>query len=126
MLPTLVRRAITIIACPVVLAMTTGCAMTFDAQTLGVKATLASPATEPPAGTPFKVTRTGVFLFWGAFPVARPSLENALAGQLVGGAEVANVRIKVRSRFADVLLTVLTAGLVAPRSVTFEGVVVSR
>ena len=114
------------LTCVGALGVNAGCAMTFDAQTLGVRATLASPAAEPPAGTPFNVTRTGVFLLWGAFPVGQPSLENALAGQLAGGGEVANVRIKVRSRFADVLVTILTLGLVVPRSVTFEGVVVPR
>jgi hypothetical protein len=36
---------------------------------------------------------------------------------------VADLRIRVRSRFSDVLITGLTLGLVVPRSVTFEGVV---
>jgi hypothetical protein len=31
----------------------------------------------------------------------------------------------VRARWGDLLVTVLTAGLISPRSVTFEGVVVS-
>jgi hypothetical protein len=33
------------------------------------------------------------------------------------------VKIKVRSRWSDVLFTVLTAGLIVPRTVTYEGVV---
>jgi len=36
---------------------------------------------------------------------------------------VADVRIRVRSRWSDVLITALTAGLIVPRTVTFEGVV---
>jgi hypothetical protein len=36
---------------------------------------------------------------------------------------VADLRIQVRSRFTDVLITGLTLGLIVPRSVTFEGVV---
>jgi hypothetical protein len=36
---------------------------------------------------------------------------------------VADLRIRVRSRWSDVLLTGLTLGLIVPRTVTFEGVV---
>ena len=36
---------------------------------------------------------------------------------------IADVRIRVRSRWTDVLITALTAGLIVPRTVTFEGVV---
>ena len=43
--------------------------------------------------------------------------------QLLGGNQVANLTIKSRSRWSDVLLTVLTAGLVVPRTVTFQGVI---
>jgi hypothetical protein len=85
-----------------------GCAQTFDATTLGVPATLASPAAEPAKGDRFAVTSRAVF---------------ALAGQLGGGSGIADVKIRVRSRFSDLLITVLTAGLLVPRSVTFEGVV---
>ena len=40
------------------------------------------------------------------------------------GARVADLRIKVRARWTDLLVTGLTGGLFSPRSVTFEGVVV--
>jgi len=33
------------------------------------------------------------------------------------------VKIRVRSRWSDVLFTVLTAGLIVPRTVTVEGIV---
>ncbi len=59
-------------------------------------------------------------------PLARPNLEDVLAGQLGTGARIANLRIKVRSRWSDLLVTALTLGIVVPRSVTFEGVVVSK
>jgi hypothetical protein len=51
-------------------------------------------------------------------------VEKALAGQLVGGKRIENVRIKVRSSVGDVLLTIFTAGIIVPRSVTVEGTVV--
>lgn len=100
-----------------------GCAQSFDATTLGVPATLASTAGEPPAGDRFKVSSKAVFGLWGLARFKEPSLRKALASQLGGGGGVADVKIRVRSRWNDVLFTVLTAGLVVPRTVTFEGVV---
>ena len=100
-----------------------GCAQSFDATTLGVPATLASPAGQPPEGERFAVTSRAVFGFWGILRFKQPSLRKALAAQLGGGSGVADVKIRVRSRWSDLLISVLTAGLVVPRSVTFEGVV---
>jgi hypothetical protein len=100
-----------------------GCVQTFDTAALGVPVTMASPAGQPTEGTPFKVTAHSVFAFWGLTRIKEPSLRKALAAQLVGGGGVADLRIKVRSRFPDVLATIFTAGLLIPRSVTYEGVV---
>jgi hypothetical protein len=60
---------------------------------------------------------------WGAFTVSAPGLEDVIAGQVGAGASVANLRIRVRARWSDLLITTLTAGLFSPRTVTFEGVV---
>jgi hypothetical protein len=109
------------------LALTVGgCALTFDATELGVPATLAESAQAPPEGTPFKVTKHPVYLLWGLTAVSRPNVEDVLVGQTGTGARIANLRIKVRTRLPDLLVTVLTVGVIAPRSVTFEGVVVPR
>jgi hypothetical protein len=99
------------------------CAQTFDARTLGVPVTLSSPAEKPAEGARFRVTSGAVFAFWGIAKLKEPSLRRALAAQLAGGKGIADVRIRVRSRFTDLLVTALTAGLIVPRSVTFEGVV---
>ena len=104
-------------------ALLTGCAETFDATTLGVPVTLASPAGTPPSGDQFRVTTRAVFGFWGLARLKQPSLQKALGAQLGGGSGIANVKIRTRSRFSDLLFTVLTAGLIVPRSVTFVGVV---
>lgn len=98
--------------------------MAFDAGTLGVKASLAEPAGATVEGTPFVINKKAVFLALGIIPANRPSLDNALAGQLIDGSEVTDVRIRVRTRWTDLLVSLLTAGMVIPRSVTFEGVVV--
>ena len=107
------------------LALTvSGCALTFDATDLGVPTSLAEPAQTPPQGESFRVTKHPVFLFWGLLGAARPNAEDVLAGQAGTGARIANLKIKVRARWSDLLVTGLTAGLISPRSVTFEGVVV--
>lgn len=109
------------------LALTVGgCALTFDATELGVPATLAESAQAPPEGTPFKVTKHPVYFLWGLTAVSRPNVEDVLASQTGTGARIANLRIKVRTRLPDLFVTVLTVGVIAPRSVTFEGVVVPR
>jgi hypothetical protein len=109
-----------------ILAMTAplaGCATTFDARTLGVPVTLASPAGQPPEGSRFTLTSRAVYGLWGLTKLKEPSLRKALAAQLGGGSGIADLKIKVRSRWSDILITALTAGLIVPRAVTFEGIV---
>jgi hypothetical protein len=101
-----------------------GCVHTFDTTTLGVPATMSVAADQPVEGSRFQVTSRAVYAFWGLAKVKDPSLRKALAAQLAGGRRIVNLKIKVRSRWNDVLLTVLTAGLLVPRAVTYEGVVV--
>ena len=102
-----------------------GCALTFDSSALGLPVSLAEAAQNPPpSGDAFKITRHPIFLAWGVFTVGAPNLEDVLAGQVGTGTRVTNLRIRMRLRWSDLLLTVLTLGIVSPRSVTMEGVVV--
>jgi hypothetical protein len=117
------RRALPALPALLVLSLLTGCAHTFDATTLGAPVTVASPAGQPAQGDRFSVSSRSVFGFWGLLRYKEPSLRKALAAQLAGGSGVADLRIRVRSRWSDVLITGLTLGLIVPRSVTFEGVV---
>lgn len=103
-----------------------GCALTLDTAHLGVPVTLAGPAQQPDSGTPFRVTRHAIYFLIGLVPVTQPNLEDVLAGQVGTGARITNLRVKVRSRWSDVLVTGLTLGLVVPRTVTFEGVVAGK
>ena len=105
------------------LAAVAACSLTLDTRTLGVPAAMAAPAAAPAAGQHFSVTSHAIYGFWGLFQIKQPSLQRTLAGQLVGGKGVSDLRIRVRSSPTDVLLTVLTGGLIVPRAVTFEGVV---
>lgn len=104
----------------------TGCALTFDATHLGVPVTMAGPPQSTPGGTPFHVTRHPVYLFLGLARVGTPDLEDVLEGEVGSGAGVQNLRINVAASPTDVLFTVLTLGLISPRTVTFEGEVVAH
>jgi hypothetical protein len=105
---------------------TAACSYTLDATGLGVPTTLAERGSAQPQGTPFRVTRHPVYVFWGAFAAGSMNLEDVLAGQAGPGTSLANVRVRVRSTVLDVFFTALTVGLIAPRTVTIEGVVVQR
>jgi len=104
---------------------TSGCTMTFDAAHLGVTATMAEPAQAPP-GAAFKVTKHPLYLGWGLFQIGETNLDDLLAGQLGAGGSIAGLKIKVRSTLFGGIITFLTVGLIAPRSVTYEGVVVPK
>ena len=110
-----------------VLALTlSGCALTLDSTHLGVPVELAGAAQRPDSGTPFRVTKHAIYMLLGLVQVAQPNLEDVLAGQVGAGTRITNLRVKVRSRWSDLLVTGLTLGLVVPKSVTFEGVVVGQ
>jgi hypothetical protein len=119
------RSASSALALPVLLLLPPlgGCAHTFDATALGVPAAMATGAGQNVEGSRFRVTSRAVYGLWGVLTIKEPSLRKALSAQLVGGSGITNLRIEVRSRWSDVLITALTAGLIVPRAVTYEGVV---
>jgi hypothetical protein len=119
------RHPPSVLVLPVLLLLAPlgGCAHTFDATKLGTPVTMATAAGQTAEGSRFRVTSRALFAFWGVLKIKEPSLRKALAAQLGGGSGIADLRIKVRSRWSDVLVTALTAGLVVPRAVTYEGVV---
>lgn len=116
------RRTILVLA---LLLAGSGCATTFDSTRLGVPVTMAAPAGQIPEGAEFRITKRSLHGLFGLVSISQPSLQDALAAQLVGAQGIANMRIRVRSRWSDVLITLLTLGLLTPRSVTFEGVVIN-
>jgi hypothetical protein len=61
---------------------------------------------------------------WGLFSAGEPNLDDLLAGQLGPGTGLAQVRIKSRMRWSDLLFTAMSFGFLSPRTVTFEGVIV--
>lgn len=117
-----VTRALTLL----LLAAITACSQTFDAATLGVPVTMAAAPGEAVQGKPFRVSSHTVHGLWGLVTVSQASLRKGLAAQLVGADQVANLKIKTKSRWLDVVLTGLTLGLLVPRTVIYEGVVIGR
>lgn len=100
-----------------------GCAQTFDATRLGVPVTMASAAGAPPDGDKFTLYSHSTYALWGVIQISQPSLKKSLAAQIGPATGVANLQIKVYSGFTDVLITILTAGIVVPRTVKFEGII---
>ncbi len=120
------RRAKRALAALVLAMSLSGCAVHFDASQLGVPVTMASPAGQPATGEAFRVTSRATFGFFGLVSLSQPSIERALAAQLLDGQGVADLKIKVRSRWSDILISAITLGLIVPRAVTYEGVIVPR
>ena len=100
-----------------------GCALTLDATSLGVPASMASRAQQPAVGDTFNIHTRMTYFLWGAIPGQAPNLERTLAGQLGGGRAVQDLRIRVSHGWSDILITVLTVGLVDPVTVRFQGVI---
>lgn len=117
-------RPLTTLAVCALLLGTGGCATTYDATHLGVPVALADAAQAPAAGTPFTVTKHPVFVMWGLLDSGQPNLDDLLTCQVGTGTSLAQVRIRSRMRWSDLLVTVLSAGFLSPRSVTVDGVIV--
>lgn len=111
---------------PLLLLAGTGCTQVFDATSLGVPVTMAAPPADVSPGKPFKMTAHTVHGLFGLVTLSQASLRKGLATQLVGGEQVAGLKIRTKSRWFDVVITGLTLGLIVPRTVTYEGIVVGR
>ncbi|HYK09718.1 MAG TPA: hypothetical protein VEV39_02875 [Gemmatimonadales bacterium] len=118
-------RPLRTLAALTLLLGTGACAATYDATHLGVPISLADVTGGPANGTPFSVTKHPVYVMWGLMSASEPNLDDLLSGQLGPGAGLAQVRIHSRMRLTDLFVTVISAGFLSPRSVTFEGVIVA-
>ena len=99
------------------------CALTFDAHSLGANVSMAQVPDSTQCTAPFRERKKAVFFLWGLLAGSRPSMEHVLEGQVTGTQSVGNLRIHVRSRFTELLITGLAAGLIVPRSVRCGGCV---
>lgn len=104
------------------LALTSACALNYDTRALGIPVTMAAPAAGAVPGDTFNVTTRAVHVFWGLAAVRNPSLQHALSNQMGTSTGVANLTIRSRKKLPDVLLTVLTLGVLSSTAVTYQGV----
>ena len=110
-----------------VLAGTAGCVtQSFDATSLGVPATMATAPADLPEGKAFRASSHTLHGLFGLISISQANLKKGLSHQLVGGTGVAQLKITTKSRWSDLLITALTLGLIVPRTVTYEGIVVGR
>ena len=107
----------------VVCSLVAGCALEFNARSLGVPVTMATPAGQSVPGDTFNITTHAVHVFWGLASAKQPNLRESIAGQLGAGGGVNNLAIHSRMRWSDVLVTALTLGVISSTSVTYSGVV---
>ncbi|HEU5220331.1 MAG TPA: hypothetical protein VFU23_16845 [Gemmatimonadales bacterium] len=111
---------------PLMLLTTAGCTQVFDSTTLGVPVSMSAAPGDVPAGKPFKVSGHTVHGLFGLITFSQANLRKGLATELVGADQVANLKIRTKSRWFDIVITGITLGLVVPRTVTYEGVVIGR
>ena len=116
-----VRRGLVVPAAACLLL--SGCAMRFNARSLGVPVTMAAPAGQGLPGDTFNVTLHAVHFFWGLAPGSQPDLQHVLAGQLGTGGSISNLDIRVRRRWSDLLVSAITLGFISSTSVTYSGIV---
>jgi hypothetical protein len=102
------------------------CTQVFDATTLGVPVTMSAAPGDLPPGKAFKMTGHTVHGLFGLVTFSQANLRKGLATQMVGADQVANLKIKTKSRWFDLIITGITLGLVVPRTVTYEGIVIGR
>jgi hypothetical protein len=83
------------------------------------------PSTNPALGH-FTESRQAHFLIEGLIGISIPSASEVLDEQVRsrGGCCVSSLQITTSHTFVDLLLTVITGGIYAPVTVTFEGDVV--
>jgi hypothetical protein len=105
------------------LLASSGCALHYNARTLGVPVTMAEAMASPVAGDSFKVTARAIHVFWGLSAAKEPSLQQVLANQVAAGSAVHGLAITSRKRWSDLLITGLTLGFVSTTSVTYSGVI---
>ena len=106
--------------------LVTGCAQNFDARGVAVPVTMASHGIDSVSGTPFSVRTRTSYMFWGLWSIDPPNLDRVLAGQLINGSEIRNVRIRSKYRLLDLFLTAITVGVYSQKSVTYDGVIVTQ
>ncbi len=69
----------------------------------------------------FVTNSKALWLFWGLTPISLPEIDGIMLPQVSGHAGVQNLKITTESGFVDLVVTILTNGILTMRTVTVEG-----
>ena len=72
-------------------------------------------------GEEFLEERKALWLFWGAMPLALPIVDEVIGPQVVDHTGVQNLKITTYSCPLDLIVTILTDGILTMRTVKIEG-----
>ena len=69
----------------------------------------------------FTSSARAVWLFWGLVPVSVPNIDEIIGTQVADRTGVQNLKITTKNSFLDLVINVLTDGIITTRSVKIEG-----
>jgi hypothetical protein len=69
----------------------------------------------------FVSNNKALWLFWGIIPLSVPEIDNVLVPQVSGHDGVQNLKITTESGFIDLVVTILTQGILFMRTVRVQG-----
>ena len=69
----------------------------------------------------FTSDNRAIWLFWGIIPVAIPEIDGVLVPQMAGHTGIQNLKITAESDALDLIVTILTDGVIFMRTVRVEG-----
>ena len=69
----------------------------------------------------FSSDNRAIWLFWGIIPVAIPEVDGVLVPEMAGHTGVQNLKITTEFDALDLVVTILTDGIIYMRTVTVEG-----
>jgi len=69
----------------------------------------------------FAVTKQALWLFWGAIPIAVPTVDEVVGPMVADHAGVQNVKITTEYGFINFLISSITSGVLYSQTVTIQG-----
>jgi len=72
-------------------------------------------------GEHFSEEKQAFWLFWGLAPLIIPEIDEVVASEVSGHAGVQNLKITTQYTAIDMIINILTSGILHPRTITIEG-----
>ena len=113
------RRIVSLVGVFVFIMTFAGCA------TLPMESNMDKPVSmtevKDEAAKTFVSNNKALWLFWGMIPLSIPEVDNVLVPQVSGHDGVQNLKITTESDFIDLVVMVLTQGILFMRTVRIQG-----